>query len=532
MNLLSFPLLSITIWLPALGALLLLFLRPGQINLARWVALSFALVTFVLAGTIAVLFYTGPYGPIAGRVVVEPPLQFVDRLPWMPGIGSSYLVGIDGFNLWMLVLTAFLTPIAIAATWSRFTRQTRMLLVLLLVVETAFMGVFVAQDMLLFYVFFEAALVPMIFLVGMWGGHGRARAAMRLFMYTFAGSVMMLLGIIGLHILHRNAIAVNDPSFRGTFDLPRILDDMRNGIFTIDPILQRVFFGLFFAAFAIKMALWPFHTWLPDTYEAAPAPVAIMLAGVMSKFGAYGFIRFNLSLFPEVARWAAPAIGALAAIGLIYAAIVAFSQTDLQRVVAYASISHMNFIVLGIFALEAVGLSGALFQMVAHGVTTAAMLLVVAVLYERREMREISSFSGLWKVMPTYGGLTLLALLATMGLPGLISFVGELTIIQGVFSSPLLGWPYALAAVVGMILAAVYTLRIFRNCFMGDVTYSANAALADLNGRERLAMALLAVPMILGGLFPNLLFAPVQGTVQGLIQYVGTTVAAGGRLPF
>jgi NADH-quinone oxidoreductase subunit M len=305
--------------------------------------------------------------------------------------------------------------------------------------------------------------------------------------------------------------------------------DMRSGAFQLTPIAERLLFAAFFAAFAIKLALWPLHTWVPDAYGAAPTPAAIMLAAVMAKFGTYGLIRFNLTLFPNAAEWAAPAIAALAVVGIIYAAIVAFAQTDIQRVVAYASISHMNFIVLGIFALNATGISGAIFQMVAHGITTALLLVAVAVLYERRAIRELSSFGGLWKVMPAYGGLTLLALLAAAGLPGLMSFVGEFTIMQGVFTSTVLGWPYAAGAAVGVILAAIYTLRWFRVGFMGEVENSANQGLPDLTRRERLVMGALAVVVVAGGLFPNLLLTPARGSIAGVVAYLEPVLAAAAR---
>jgi NADH-quinone oxidoreductase subunit M len=527
MEMLGFPLLSLLIWLPAMGALLLMLMPAGRSALYRWTALGTTTATFVVASVVLGLFVTGPYGPLGPNgIVAGPPLQYVDRLAWIPAFGSNYIVGLDGVNLWLVMLTSLLAPLAVLATWSRHSRPTRAMMALLLVLETAFLGVFLAQDMLLFYVFFEAALVPAALLIGMWGGHGGARAALRLFVYTFAGSLLMLTGMIALHILHRNAIAVSNPGYLGTFELQQIVADLRSGAFQLDPNAGRLLFGAFFAAFAIKMALWPFHTWLPDAYAAAPTPVAVLLAGVMAKFGTYGFIRFNLTLFPAESEWAAPAIAILAVIGVIYAAMVAFSQSDMQRVIAYSSISHMNMIALGIFALNAIGINGAVFQMVSHGINTAALLLVVAVLYERREIRELSSFGGLWKVMPVYGGLALLALLGTMGLPGLSAFVGEFTIMQGVFSSAVLGWPFAVGAAVGVILAAAYCLRWFRTSFMGEVSISANEGMVDLSRRERLALGLLALLIVAGGLFPNLLFAPLRGTIDGLVAGIAPVVAA------
>jgi NADH-quinone oxidoreductase subunit M len=526
MNLLGFPLLSAMLWLPAIGALLLLALPAGRAALHRWFALGVTGATLALSAAVAFFVITGPYGPLGPNgAVPNPPMQLVDRLAWLPSWGASYVVGVDGINLWLILLTTFLAPFAVAATWSRFTRQTRTMLALLLLAETAFLGVFLVQDMLLFYAFYEMALLPVVFLIGMWGSSGKGAAALKLFLFTFAGSVLMLVGLIALYVLHRDAMAALTPNYPGTFDLGQITADLRSGAFQLDPVAERLLFGAFFVAFAVKLALWPLHTWVPDAYGAAPTPAAIMLAAVMSKFGVYGLIRFNLTLFPAASEWAAPAIGVLAVIGIIYAAVVAFAQTDMQKVVAYSSVSHMNFIVLGIFALNTIGLNGALFQMVAHGLTTAFLLLLIAVLMERRELRELSSFGGLWKVMPAYGGLSLLALLAAAGLPGLISFVGEFTIMQGVFTSGVLGWPYAAGAAVGVILAAVYALRWFRAGFMGAVENTANMELPDLNRRERFVLGALAAAVVIGGLFPNLLLAPIGGTVDGLIATIGPALA-------
>ncbi len=529
MNLLGMPILSLLLWLPALGALVILLQPRGLPGLYRWTALSVTLITLALASVVIGLYYTGPYGPVSGTVI-GPPLQFVDSMVWLPAFGASYLIGVDGINLWLIGLTAFLAPFAIVATWRRHTTSLRLLLALLLLAETAFLGVFLAQDMLLFYVFYELALIPIVFLVGMWGSHGRAQAALKLFLYTFGGSLLMLFAIIGLHILHRNAIAAVEPGFTGTFALNQIVADLRSGLFTLDPFIARVLFGAFFIAFAIKLALWPFHTWLPDAYSVAPTPVAVVLAGLMAKFGVYGLIRFNLTLFPDVASWAAPVIAVLAVIGIVYGALIAFTQRDLQRMIAYASISHMNFIALGVMALNTMGINGALLQMVAHGVIIAALLLIVAVIEERRESRDLGSFGGLWGVMPVYAGLTLLTLLAMAGLPGLSGFVGEFTMLQGIMTSPLLGWPYATGALIGIILAAVYALRLFRLGFMGEARNTANLDLPDLRRREVVTLGVLAAAMILLGLFPNLVLSGMSGSVQGLVDALTPAVQAAAQL--
>lgn len=524
MNLSDFPLLSVLLWLPALGALGLLLLPQGLATLYRWVALTSTLITFGVAGLLAYLFASGPYGRIGAEVAVPLPMQFVESHVWVSEWGISYLLGVDGVSIWLLALTAFLAPIAVIASWRLFAQRTRPALLLLLLLETAALGVFMAQDLLLFYMFWELSLIFAVFLLGVWGGYRRVAAATRLFVYTIAGSLLMLVGIIAVFILHRNAINVVDPAYVGTFDLTTIAFDIQTGLLRLDPATERVLFGLFFAAFAIKSAVWPFHSWLPLAYSEAPTPVAIMLSGVMSKLGAYGFIRICLTLFPETARWAAPAIGILAVIGMLYAAAVAFAQTDIQGLVAYSSISHMNFVVLGIFALNVEGIGGALFLMVSHGVTVAALFLLVAALYERRNIRELASFGGIWQVMPVAGGLTLLAMFASIGLPGLSGFIGEFIIMQGVFTSPVLGWPFALAAAAAVVLAAIYGLKLFRAIFSGPLTITANYELQDLTRRERLAMAVVLVPVVVGGLFPNLLLTPLQGGAASVVRYLSPII--------
>jgi len=491
MNQLGFPLLSLLLWTPALGALLLLAVPASRAAAHRQIGLAVSGLALALAVAVVVLA-----GPAGGA-------QLAEQFAWLPTFGAAYQLGVDGVSLWLVLLTALLAPFAVGATWSRFVERPRGMVALLLLAETAFLGVFLAQDMLLFYVFYELALLPMVFLVGMWGSGARSAAALKLFLFTFAGSVLMLVGIIALYVLHRAQTGV------ATFDIAQITASLRSGLFVLPLGTERLLFGAFFAAFAVKLALWPLHTWVPDAYGAAPIPAAIMLAGAMSKFGTYGLIRFNLNLFPQAAEWAAPAVGILAVIGIIYAAIVAYAQSDTQRVVAYSSVSHMNFIALGIFALNPLGLNGAVFQMVAHGLTTAFLLLLVGVLLERRGTRELAAFSGLWKSMPAYGGLALLALLASAGLPGLISFVGEFTIMQGVFTSTVLGYPFAAGAAVGVILAAVYTLRWFQIGFMGE---SDGTASADLAPHERLALGALALAVIVGGLYPNLILGFLSST--------------------
>jgi NADH-quinone oxidoreductase subunit M len=516
MDQIGFPLLSVVLWLPALGALILLVLPRGQDELYRQVSLGFAALTFVASCALPLLFNAAP----PQTEVASPPLlQFVDRMGWIPSWGINYIVSLDGVSLWLVLLTTFLSPIVILSTWDSVHKQVRYFQVLLLLLETAMLGVFLAQDLFLFYIFWEFSLIPMAFLIGIWGSTNRVYAATKFFLYTFAGSVLMLLAIIALYVLHGQATGVY------TFDFVQLVASLRSGALTLDPSLERLLFGAFFIAFAIKAPLWPFHTWLPDAHVEAPTAGSVILAGVLLKLGTYGMIRFNLTLFPEAAQWAAPAIAILAVIGIIYGAIVAYAQTDMKKLVAYSSVSHMGFVVLGIFALNGVGITGAILQMINHGLSTGALFLIVGVLYERRHTRELAEYGGLWKVMPVYAGLTLLIVLSSAGLPGLNGFIGEYTIMQGAFTAPDLGWPFLVFAVIGVILAAAYLLRMFRGTFMGDVTNPVNAELSDLNGRELTNLVLLSVPIVVIGLFPTLFFAPMQSSVAAVMRGLVFAVA-------
>jgi NADH-quinone oxidoreductase subunit M len=520
MNDLGFPILSLVLWLPALGALLLLVVPRDNDDLSRRVALGFSLLTFVVSLGLPLWFSAAP---AEGTV---PPMQFRESLSWLPSWGVSYSLALDGISLWLVMLTTFLSPIVVLSTWDSVHKQVRYFQMLLLFLETAMLGVFLAQDLLLFYVFWEFTLIPMTFLIGIWGGANRIYAARKFFLYTFAGSVLMLLAVIALYVLHRNAIAAVQPGFVGTLDFGTIVSDLRSGRFSLDTGMERLLFGAFFLAFAIKVPLWPFHTWLPDAHVEAPTAGSVILAGVLLKLGSYGLIRFNLALFPEASRWAAPAIAVLAIIGIIYGAIVAFAQTDMKKLVAYSSVSHMGFIVLGIFALNSEGVSGAILQSVNHGLSTGALFLVVGVLYERRHTREMAAYSGIWKTMPIYGGLTLLIVLSSAGLPGLNGFIGEFVIMQGAFLSPELGAAYVGFAVLGVILAAVYLLKMYSSVFMGESESEEDSAdLPDLNQRELAGLVLLSIPIIAIGLVPNFLLSGMQQSIADVVQNLAAAVA-------
>jgi NADH-quinone oxidoreductase subunit M len=517
----AFPILSTVLWLPALGALGLLLVPRDNAALARRVALAVAVVTFLVSLALPLNFQpdlaTSPGGP--------PAMQFVQTLPWLPMWGISYNVGVDGVSLWLVVLTTFLLPIVVLSTWDSVHKDVRNFEILLLLLTTAMLGVFMATDLLLFYIFWEFSLIPMTLLIGIWGASNRVYAARKFFIFTFAGSVLMLLAIIGLYVLNLQQIRAVEPGYQGTLSFTQLVADLRSGRFQIDTLTERLLFGAFLLAFAVKVPLWPLHTWLPDAHVEAPTAGSVVLAGVLLKLGSYGMIRFNLTLFPDASRWAAPAVAVLAVIGIIYGAIVAFAQTDMKKLVAYSSVSHMGFIVLGIFALNMEGVSGAVVQMINHGLSTGALFLIVGVLYERRHTRDLGQYGGLWKVMPVYAGITLLVTLSSAGLPGLNGFVGEFTIMQGAFMSPELGWPFLFFAVGGVVLAAVYLLKMYRAVFMGEVSNPANQNLPDLSRRELVALAALCVPIVVIGVYPFFLFGPMQSSVADVVNGLATTVA-------
>jgi NADH-quinone oxidoreductase subunit M len=505
MNQSGIPLLSIILWLPTLGALLLVLLPRGNDTLYRQVALGISTVTFIISLALPSAFM--------GAMQTDVGMKFMESYQWIPSWGINYLIAVDGLSLWLIVLTTFLTPIAILSAWQSITSQVRIFQALMLLLETAMLGVFVAQDLFLFYVFWEFSLIPMAFIIGIWGSSDRIYAAVKFFLYTFAGSVLMLVAIIVLSMLGN------------TFNLLEIAAGLQNGTLLLDTAMARWLFGAFFLAFAIKVPLWPFHTWLPDAHVQAPTPGSVILAGVLLKMGTYGIIRFNLLLFPEASRWAAPAIAILAIIGIIYGAAVAFAQSDMKKLVAYSSVSHMGFIVLGIFALNVEGISGATLQMVNHGLSTGALFYVVGIIYERRHTREIKEYGGLWSAMPIYGGLTLVIVLSSAGLPGLNGFIGEFTIMQGAYIAPDLGWPYLGFAVLGVILAAVYLLRMFGGVFMGELTNPENKQLKDLDTRELVSLVLLIIPIVIIGIYPNLFFAQMQGSIAHLVESMSSAVA-------
>jgi NADH-quinone oxidoreductase subunit M len=504
------PLLSILTWLPALGALFMLVVRERATQ--RLIALGSSLVALVVAIVVLVNFNQALFSSASASGP-----RFAEQIAWVPSWGLSYHLAADGINIWLVVLTTFMMPFAIWA--ARTEQRSDANYALLLLLETGILGSFLAHDLILFYVFFEFTLVPTALLLGMWGGEQRIQAATKFFLYTFAGSVFMLLSIIALYILHGQAIG----SF--TFDYRTIISSLSSGALAIEAGTARWLFGGFFIAFAIKIALWPFHTWMPLLHGQTPGDGSVDIAAVLLKtLGGYGLIRFALALFPLAAQWATPAIAVLAIIGVLYGAWVAYSQRDAKQLLAYSSVSHLSFVVLGIFALNSQGISGALIQLVNYGLTTGALFLAVAMLEAHVGTRQTREMGGLLLVMPTFGGLLLAIILASIGLPGLNGFIGEFAIMQGTWLSPILGWRYVLVAVLGVIFAAVYLLGMFRHAFMGPLR-SQYTTVGDLSRNQLLPLGVLFLAMLAIGLYPNIVFAPMQPAVEQLVVSLGGLAA-------
>jgi NADH-quinone oxidoreductase subunit M len=468
----DFPFLDVVIFLPLVGGILL-GLVPKNDGLIRYGALAITLTTFVASLGVMANFDAGEAG-----------FQLGSSAEWIPEWGVGYLTGIDGISLWMVMLTTFLTPLAVLASWS-MTERVKPFFVFLLALETGMLGVFCSLDMFLFYVFWEVSLVPMYFLIGIWGYGNRVYAAMKFFLFTLAGSLLMLVAILYLYFA-----AGGEP----TFDYQALLGTP----LTLD--VQRLLFLGFFASFAVKVPLVPLHTWLPDAHTEAPTAGSVMLAAVLLKLGAYGLVRFAIPLFPDAARELAPLVLTLAIIGIIYGALVAIVQKDLKRLVAYSSIAHLGFVVLGMFVGTVQGMSGGILQMVNHGLSTGALFMLVGLLYERRHTRAIANYGGLAKSAPVLAGVFLFIVMSSIGLPGLNGFVGEFLILVGTFSS--YRW-WAVPATFGVVLAAIYLLWAYQRVFHGPITHPANAELSDMKAREWLMLAPIMALIVFIGVYPK-----------------------------
>jgi NADH-quinone oxidoreductase subunit M len=491
------PLLSIAIWLPVVGALLLLFIgnadgrRDGMI---RRLTLGVSLLTFAATLLLWAGFDASPSAP---------EFQWVERLRWIPAFGIEYSLGIDGMSLMLMVLTGFLTPIALLSSWEGIERKVKEFSIFMLLLETAMLGVFAALDLFLFYVFWDFVLIPMYFLIGIWGYDQRIYAAIKFILYTMAGSVLMLVAIIGLSWIHHQATE------QYSFDLLRLyqLDIADN--------LQYWFFLAFTVAFVIKVPLFPFHTWLPDAHVQAPTPGSVILAGVMLKMGAYGLVRFSFPLFPEAALYFAPYLAVLSVIAIVYGALVAMVQPDMKKLVAYSSVSHMGFVVLGIAAMNLQGVQGATYQMLAHGVSTGGLFCIVGMLSDRRHTRLISEYGGIKKIVPRLTAASLVITLASIGLPGLNGFIGEFLVMLGAFR-----WDprFVVVAGLGVILSAVYMLWMFQRVYYGELTDDHNRQMSDLSVREWAVIGPLCAAAIYMGVFPNVFLKPMEPAITRIVQ--------------
>jgi NADH-quinone oxidoreductase subunit M len=467
-------LLTILIFLPLAGAAALLVLGSEDRAWIRRAALVAALVEFLLS----LLLVHGFAASTSGY-------QFEELRGWIPSPPISYHLGVDGISLFLVLLTAFLTPVAMLASWKSDENRTKGFYVTLLVLETGMIGVFVSLDLFLFFLFWEAMLIPMYFLIGIWGHERRIYAALKFILYTMLGSILMFVAMVWLYEL------------TGTFELPRIQELLTTGQVTLSYTTELLLFGAFFLAFAIKVPLFPLHTWLPDAHTEAPTAGSVVLAGVLLKMGTYGMVRFCVPLFPEAAHRAAPYIAVLAIVGILYGALVAMVQTDLKRLVAYSSVSHLGFVVLGIFAFSPTALQGALYQMINHGVSTGALFVLVGTLYDRRHTHEIREYGGLATPMPVLAALFLFVSLSSAGLPMLNGFVGEFLILLGTFERHT---AWASWAAAGIIFSAVYLLWAYQRVFFGAVTQERNRELSDADGRERVVLFVMAAIILWMGI--------------------------------
>jgi NADH-quinone oxidoreductase subunit M len=480
------------VFLPIGGSLALLLLRSDDHKWIRRLALVISLAEFVLSLWLIRAFDSS-----------EPSYQLEEVRKWISSPPINYHIGIDGISLFLVILTTLLTPIAILASWNSINERVKGFFVSLLILEAGVIGVFVSLDLFLFFLFWEVMLIPMYFLIGIWGHERRIYAAVKFVLYTMFGSILMLVGIVWLF------------NKTGTFDLPAIQSALQSGRVAFPLNVEMLLFGAFFLAFAIKVPLFPLHTWLPDAHTEAPTAGSIMLAGVLLKMGTYGMLRFCLPLFPAAAHRLAPVIAVLAIIGILYGALVSLVQTDLKRLVAYSSVSHLGFVVLGIFAFNATAAQGALYQMLNHGISTGALFLLVGMLYDRRHTHEISEFGGLATPMPVLAAFFLFVSLSSLGLPMLNGFVGEFLILNGTYQQH---GRWAVIATIGVIFSALYLLWAYQRTFFGGVTLEKNRALPDASTRERSLLWVLAAIILFMGIASPLITSRTESSVQQVFE--------------
>jgi NADH-quinone oxidoreductase subunit M len=493
MSILGIPILSFLIFFPLLGAVVLLCIDKEKLETFRVLTLIFTLIEF---------FVSLPLFFIFNSKTAE--MQFVEDYWWVQSYGISYKLGIDGISLLLVLLTTFLTVLCILSSWKAIEVRVKEFMISFLLLETGMVGALVSLDLILFYVFWEVMLIPMYLLIGVWGSpQRRVYAAVKFFLFTMAGSVLMLVAILVLYFI--NLKATGSP----TFD---VLELNKLGI----PLeTQYWLFGAFALAFAIKVPMFPFHTWLPDAHSEAPTAGSVILAGVLLKMGTYGFIRFAMPLFPKAAMDLLPLICALALIGIIYGALVSMMQPDLKRLVAFSSVSHLGYVMLGMFALNTQGVQGSIYQMLNHGISTGSLFLIVGMVYERRHTRLISEFGGLSKVMPVFAIFFMIVTLSSIGLPGTNGFVGEFLILLGAFQANV---AYGVLATTGVVLGAAYMLWMFQRVMFGKVTHPENEKLKDLSPREITVLVPMVIMIFLMGIYPKLFFSKMDVTVEKFLK--------------
>ncbi|MDJ0894471.1 MAG: NADH-quinone oxidoreductase subunit M [Alphaproteobacteria bacterium] len=494
----NFPLLSTITFLPLVGAIFILIVQDDDPKVvarnARWMALWAAAITFALSVFLWLLFDPNESG-----------FQFQERADWVPALNISYRMGVDGISMFFVVLTAFLTLICVVASWESITERVKEYMVAFLVLETMMIGVFCALDFVLFYLFFEGSLIPMFIIIGVWGGAGRIYAAFKFFLYTLAGSVLMMLALLAIYFQV------------GTTDIPTILAAK------LPADLQVWLWFAFFASFAVKVPMWPLHTWLPDAHVEAPTAGSVILAGILLKLGGYGFVRFSLGMLPEASADFAPLIFALSVVAVIYTSLVALAQDDMKKLIAYSSVAHMGIVTIGIFVATTQGLEGAIFQMLSHGVVSGALFLCVGVVYDRMHTREIARYGGLIDRMPRYALVFMVFTLATIGLPGTSGFVGELLVLVGTF--PVSTLVTALAA-TGIILGAVYMLYLYKRVIFGQLVRDDLKNILDLSWREVAVFAPMIAVVIWMGIYPSTFLGPMAASVDRLLTNYNAALAS------
>ncbi len=492
--------LNIVCYLPLLGMIAVLFTRKENENAIRWIAN----ITGFLGFVVSIPLLTSFNDP---RFISPNGFRFIYERPWIPQIGANYKFGIDGISLLLVLLTTLLGFISILSSWTAIKERVKEYYAFMLLLQTGMLGVFMALDFLVFYVFWEVMLVPMYFLIGVWGGPRKLYAAIKFFLYTLAGSVLMLVGILAIYFYQYNTTGVY------SFD---ILAFQNLGFPTN---LQYWVFLAFFISFAIKVPMFPFHTWLPDAHVEAPTAGSVILAGVLLKMGTYGFVRFSLPMFPWATMYFLKPLLILSLIGIIYGALVAMMQKDMKSLVAYSSVSHLGFVMLGVFAATPVALQGGVLQMINHGISTGALFLIVGIIYERRHTRLISEYGGLSHIMPVYATVFLIMTLSSIGMPGLNGFIGEFFILQGTFAAPGL-WIYAALAVLGIVLGAAYMLWLYQRVMFGKLENPLNKVLPDLNMRELATFVPLIILAFWIGIYPSFFTKYLDEPVQNIVERV------------